>query len=186
MSKFANKFTSYNIDSTLIIDLTAKRDDGQFWDLGTKEDQDRLEHMQQEHQTELLIGSAPCRSLRTLLYPSEKGTKRQIEKVRDEERRNTQACIKTYERQLSMGRHFVHEHPEHASSWSMSEMREFLNYGRIHLVLVPMCHWRMAATDERIEQGIRTRKYEMGNEQLEAGKTAGERTCWRKSSSSVD
>ena len=81
VSRFANKFTSYSIDSSLIIDLTAKGDDGQFWDLGTKEDQKRLEQMQEEHQTELLIGSAQCMSFRTLLHPSEKGTKRQIEKV---------------------------------------------------------------------------------------------------------
>ena len=56
VSRFANKSTSYGIYSTLIIDLTARRDDGQFWDLGTKEDRERLEQMQQEHQTELLIG----------------------------------------------------------------------------------------------------------------------------------
>ena len=43
MSKFANKFTSYSIDSSLIIDMTAKRDDRQFWDLRTREDQERLE-----------------------------------------------------------------------------------------------------------------------------------------------
>ena len=55
VSRFANKSTSYGIDSTLIIDLTARRDDGRFWDLGTKEDRERLERMQQEHQTELLI-----------------------------------------------------------------------------------------------------------------------------------
>ena len=61
VSRFANKFTSYSIDSSLIIDLTARRDDGQFWDLGT-EDQERMEHMQQEQRTELLIGSAPCLS----------------------------------------------------------------------------------------------------------------------------
>ena len=91
MSRFANKFTIYNIDSSLIVDLTAKRDDGQFWDLGTKEDQERWEQMQQEHLTELLIRSAPCLSFRTLLHPSEKGTKRQFEKVQDEERRYTRA-----------------------------------------------------------------------------------------------
>ena len=28
VSKFANKFTSYSIDSSLLIDMTAKRDDG--------------------------------------------------------------------------------------------------------------------------------------------------------------
>ena len=65
VSKFAIKFTSYSIDSSLIIDMTAKRDDRQFWDLGTREDQERLEQMQQGHQTELLIGSAPFLSFRT-------------------------------------------------------------------------------------------------------------------------
>ena len=54
VSRFANKSTSYGIDSTLIIDLTARREDGRFWDLGTREDRERLEQMQQEHQTELL------------------------------------------------------------------------------------------------------------------------------------
>ena len=125
VSRFANKFTSYNIDSSLIVDLTAKRDDGQFWNLGTKEDQQRL--MQQEHKTKLLIGSAPRMSFRTPLHPSEKGTKRQMKKVQEEERRHTQACMKAYERLLSTGRHFLHQHPEHASSWSMSELRELLN-----------------------------------------------------------
>ena len=33
-------------------------------------------------------------------------------------------------------------------------MREFLNDGRIYLVLGPMCHWRMTATDDRIDQGF--------------------------------
>ena len=32
VSKFANKFASYSIDSSLIVDLTGKRDDGEFWD----------------------------------------------------------------------------------------------------------------------------------------------------------
>ena len=113
MSKFAHKFTSYSIDSSLIIDMTAKRDDRQFWDLRTREDQERLEKKQQEHQTELLIGSAPCISFRTLLHSCEKGTKEQIEKAQDEDGQYTQACIEAYKRQLSMGRHFLHEHPVH-------------------------------------------------------------------------
>ena len=113
VSKFANKFTSYSIDSSLIIDMTAKRDDRQFWDIGTREDQERLEQMQVEHQTELLIGSAPCIPFAHLLHIFEKGTKEQIEKAQDDERNHTQACIKAYKRQLSMGRHFLHEHPMH-------------------------------------------------------------------------
>ena len=68
VSRFANKFTSYSIDSCLLFDMTAKRDVGQFWDLGTREDKEKLEQIQQEHQTELFIGSAPCKSFRTLLH----------------------------------------------------------------------------------------------------------------------
>ena len=151
VSMFANKFTSYSIDSSLIIDMTAKRNDRQFWDFGTREDQETLEQMQQEHQTEPLIGSAPCISCRTILHSSENGTKEQIDKTQDE---YTQACIQAYKRQLSMGRHFLHEHPVHASSWRMPEVRELMNDGKVHLVQGPMCRWRMTATDDRDEQGI--------------------------------
>ena len=153
VSRFANKSTSYGIDSTLIIDLTARRDDGQFWDLGTREDRERLEQMQQEHQTELLIESAPCISFRTLLYPC--GTKTQTDRVQDQERQYTRACIEVYKRLLIMGRHFfLHEHPVHASSWCMPEMRELLNDGRVHLVQGPMCHFRLASTGCGNEQGF--------------------------------
>ena len=134
VSKFANKFTSFSIDSSLIIVMTAKHDDRQFWELGTREDQERLEQLQQEHETELLVGSAPCTSFRTVLHRSEKGTKEQIENAQDEERQYTQACIKAYKRQLSMGRHFLHE--------------QCIGDGRIHLVQGPMCRWHMAATDD--------------------------------------
>ena len=160
VSKFANKFTSYSIDSSLIIDTTAKRDDRQFWDLGTREDQERLEEMQQEHQTELLIDSAPCISFRTLLHSSEKGTKEQIEKAQDEERHHTQACIKAYKRQLSMGRHFLHE--------------QCISDGRIRLGQGPVCRWRRMRQTIDLNR-VRAWTNEMGNEQLEA--------CWRKSSS---
>ena len=110
-SKCANKFTSDSMDSSLFIDMTAKRDDGQFWDLGTREDAEKLEQMQQEHQTELLIGSAPCVFFRTLLHPSEKGTKGQIEKVQDEERQYTHACIKAYKRDIEHGWTFLTRTP---------------------------------------------------------------------------
>ena len=145
-SRFANKFTSYSIDSSLIIDLTTRREDGQCLDLGTEEDRrERLEQMQQEHQTELLIGSAPCTSFCTLLYPCDKATNRRLERMQDQERQYTQACIQAYKRQLLMGGHFLHGHPVNESSWCMPEMRELPKHGRVHLVQGPMCRWRMAS-----------------------------------------
>ena len=184
MSRFANKSTSYGIDSTLIIDVTARRDDGQFWDLGTKEDGERLEQMQQEHQTELFIGSPPCISFRTLLYPC--GTKTQTDRVQDQEREHTRACIKAYTRQLIMGRHFLHEHPVHASSWCMPEMRELMNDERVHLVQGPMYHWRLASTGDGDEQGFVRGKTRWVTSSSRLAALLARKTCWRKSSSTVN
>ena len=117
-----------------------------------RERTERLEQMKQEHQTELLIGSASCISFRTLLYPC--GRKTQTDKVQDQERQYMRACIEAYKRQLIMGRHFLHEHPVHASSWCMPEMRELLKDGRKHLVQGPMCCWRLASTGDGNDQGF--------------------------------
>ena len=68
--------------------------------------------------------------------------------------RYTRACIEAYKRQLIMGRHFLHEHPVHASSWCMPEMRELMNDGRVHMVQGPMCHWLLASTGDGNEQGF--------------------------------
>ena len=111
-----------------------------------------MDQVQQKHQTELLIGSAPCISFRTLLYPC--GTKTQTDRVHDQERQYTRACIEVYKRQLIMGRHFLHEHPVHASNWCMPEMREMLNDERVLLVQGPMCHWCLASTGDGNEQGF--------------------------------
>ena len=132
--------------------------------------------MQEEHQTELLIGSAPCISFRTLLYPS--GTKSQTDREQVQERQYTRACIEAYKRQLIMGRHFLHEHPVHASSWFMPEMREFMNDGRVHLVQGPMCHWRLSSTGDGHEQGLCRRLVMATSRDL-----CVEKTRWATSSS---
>ena len=89
-----HKVTSYSIDPSHFIDMTAQRDDGQFWDLGVREDQEKLEQMQHEHQPDLLIGSAPCTSFRAMLHSCK--TEEQTERMPDDERQHTQACIKAY------------------------------------------------------------------------------------------
>ena len=106
--------------------------------------------MQQEHQTELLIGSAPCISFRTLLCPS--GTKTQIDRVQDQERQHTRACFEAYKRQLIMGRHFCTSIQCTRQAGVCPEMRELMNDGRVHLVQGPMCHRRLSSTGDGDEQ----------------------------------
>ena len=108
--------------------------------------------IQQEHETELVIGSAPCTSFRTLLHPARKERKSKLRRRKAKRYNTQQRASKAYQRQLSMGRHFLHEHSVHASSWCMPEMRELLSDGRIQLVQGLVCRWRMTATDDRDEQ----------------------------------
>ena len=92
VSRFANKFTSYNIDSSLVIDLTTRRDDGTilgpWYGRGHREaGANATGNTKQKH----LIGSAPCTSFCTLLYPCEKPTNHQLERMQHQEGQYTQA-----------------------------------------------------------------------------------------------
>ena len=69
-------------------DLTARRDEGHFWDLGTREDRERWEQMQQEHQTELLIEARHASLSERCFIPVERRTR-----VQYQERLYTRACI---------------------------------------------------------------------------------------------
>ena len=81
VSKFANKFTSDSIESSLIIDTAAKHDDRQFWDLGTREDQERLEQTAARTRNRTLDWKrAMCISSRTLLHPAREKRKSKLRK----------------------------------------------------------------------------------------------------------
>ena len=137
-----------------------------------REDHERLEQMQEEYQPDLLIGSTPCTSIRALLHPHK--TKEQTERMQDEERQHTQACIKAYKRPWSMGRHFLHEQPKRAPSWPVR--KELLSDGGVHLVQDPISRWCMTARDDGGEQRTRTRRKENG---LRVARDW--QHCWRES-----
>ena len=148
MSELANKFTSCSIDSSLIIDMTAKRDDGQFWDSRNERGSRELGANAARTPNRSLDWKRATHILSHIIAPpSEKGTKDQIVKAQDEVRQYTQSFIKVYKRQLSMGRHFSHEHPVHASSWCMPEMQELLSAGRIRCRVRCVTSACMTATD---------------------------------------
>ena len=57
--------------------------------------------------------------------------------------------MKAYWRQLEMGKHFLHEHPNPASSWKMPEVEELANDPRVYVVKGPMCRWDMIQEDRK-------------------------------------
>ncbi|CAK0892249.1 unnamed protein product, partial [Prorocentrum cordatum] len=150
-NRFTSMATSYGLKPSFFIDVTAKRDDDAFWDLGDEEDQRRLEAMQEEQRPDLLIGSPPCTSFSALLQHSK--TKGEIEEMREEGRKHVRVCIEAYKRQLQMGQHFLHEHPAGSASWDMPEMQELLGDSRVYVVQGPMCRWGMVTKGDFGKQG---------------------------------
>ena len=115
------------------------------------------------------IGNAPCISFRTLLYPS--GTKTQTDKVEDQERQYTRACIEAHTRHLIMGRYFLHEHPVHALAYATDARiyewwKGTLGAGSdVSLAFVVDWWWRRAAQGWQL---------------------CWQEKCWRKLSSTVN
>ena len=96
MSKFASKFTSYSIDSSLFfIDVTAKHDDGSLIQ-GLPNERGPREIGTNAARTSNRTLDCKCAMhiLSHITAPSENGMKEQMEKAQDEERQYTQACIK--------------------------------------------------------------------------------------------
>ena len=52
--------------------------------------------------------------------------------------------MRAYRRQLDRCDHFLHEHPQSASSWRMDEIKELERDPRVFKVVGDMCVWRLA------------------------------------------
>eukprot|EP00971_Amphidinium_carterae_P127375 2523719-Amphidinium_carterae.2 len=58
---------SYGLQTGFFINMTAMRDEGNYWDLGQDEDQQMLKELQEKERPQFLIGSPPCTSFCPLL-----------------------------------------------------------------------------------------------------------------------
>eukprot|EP00971_Amphidinium_carterae_P016548 326784-Amphidinium_carterae.1 len=112
---------SYGLQPGFFIDLTAMRDDSNYWDLGRDEDQQMLNELQEKERPQLLIGSPPCTSFCPLLRLSK--SEDEIQEARSEGVAHLRVCIDAYTRQLQNGCHFLHEHPAYSASCKEPEMQ---------------------------------------------------------------
>eukprot|EP00974_Lingulodinium_polyedra_P129174 11209057-Lingulodinium_polyedra.AAC.1 len=58
--RFTPKCSRYGLRPGFVVDLTTRREDGEYWDLSREEDQEELERVQAVQEPYLLIGSPPC------------------------------------------------------------------------------------------------------------------------------
>ena len=125
---------------------------GRPWDLSDASVQNRVKKLVKDTKPFCVIGSPPCTPFSRLQEIS-----RAVRNpaVMAEELRRGQAhirfCIEVYRMQLAAKRHFVHEHPESSTSWSMPEMMELMAHPAVDMKTVHMCAYGMKAVDEQGE-----------------------------------
>ena len=54
-------------------------------------------------------------------------------------KKHVRFCIELYKIKLKGGRHFLHEHPKEATSWTMDEVRELAETPGVLTAVCDMC-----------------------------------------------
>ena len=125
---------------------------GEPWDLSKQTVQSRVLKLIRDVKPFCVIGSPPC----TTFSPFQEISRaRRDPKMMEAELRNgknhVRFCIEVYRLQLQGRRHFVHEHPEKSKAWDMPEIIELMAHSEVGSVVLHMCAFGMASTDEQGE-----------------------------------
>jgi len=118
--------------------------DGRSWNFLLESDRRRARRIIQTERPFLVIGSPPCTAFS--IMNAINFARMPADEVR---RRMTEARIlfdfamEVYEMQLRAGRHFLHEHPQSASSWKEPRVQRLLNDPRVSTTVGHLCQYGM-------------------------------------------
>ena len=142
----------WSLDLTMDDPLT-----GQPWDLGKGEVRARVKKLVAESKPFMLIGSPPCTMFSTLQNLSK--AKRNEKKFNEKEvaKKHVKFCVELYKMQLKGGRHFLHEHPKEATSWTMDEVKDLAETPGVLTAVCDMCAYGLKIKDEKGEALVEKR-----------------------------
>ena len=151
-SKFASCATRLGLREGFAVDLTTARANGTMRDLSLEDDRAELRRVQNREQPELLAGGPPSDDFNSLLYTCvepQEISKMKTERIEPQMR----TCVQAYELQMTMQKHFVHEHPKDSASWNMLEVQSLVSDPRVRSIDGPMCRWSLKArgSNEKVE-----------------------------------
>jgi hypothetical protein len=117
---------------------------GVKWDFLKADDRARCRKRIAEEQPFIVIGSPPCTMFSSLMISN-----RKFMAPADGKRRLAEAHvlldfpIDIYFMQLAAGRHFLHEHPQGARSWTTAKMSKLMSDPRVGSTVTHMCQFGM-------------------------------------------
>ena len=103
----------------------------------------------------VLIGSPPCTYFSMLMELNIHNQRNNPEWMEKYGKENIKAiehvnfCCSLYERQLSRGKHFLHEHPWSARSWGLGKINKLFSNPAVSLTQGHMCQFGMETYDDR-------------------------------------
>ena len=93
----------------------------------------------------LLIGSPMCTAFSTWQRINNKiGDESVVKREMDKAIMHLSFCVQLYREQLQGGRYFVHEHPEHASSWQTDVMKSLMSEEGVEVASCDQCQYGRA------------------------------------------
>ena len=104
------------------LDLTTVDENGDNWDFNDPAMREKAERLVDEQEPYCLIGSPACTpycALQTLNAARHGWSQEKIDTWLASAAVHMEFVCKLYKKQIAAGRHFLHEHPETATSWRL-------------------------------------------------------------------
>ena len=117
---------------------------GRSWNFLLTDDRARARKQIEAEKPFLVVGSPPCTYYSVLTQSNySRMDPRKVERRKAEAKVLLEFAMEIYELQLKAGRHFLHEHPQSASSWQDTRMMKMMAHPRVDSVVAHLCQYGM-------------------------------------------
>ena len=129
-----------NVSGLGAFDLRTAKPSGEKWDFSKKSDRMQALRYVKEKKPTWVVGSPPCTAfsqLQGLNFPKMDPDK--VARIMKEAKAHLHFVISLYHLQMANGRHWLHEHPQGATSWKDLRMLRLLKNSKVDVTVADQC-----------------------------------------------
>ena len=143
-----------NILGKEAFDLRTHKPSGEPWNFSLAADRKLAWKIVREEEPDWIIGCPPCTAFCALMHLNyTKWTDRRVQAYLAEGRLHLHFVLSLYHYQLKRGKHFLHEHPETATSWKDAMMIKLLSHPRVGTTVADQCQYGLESFDSKGKGG---------------------------------
>ena len=140
---------SLNVNGLRALDLRTTKPNGTPWNFSVASDGQLARSMVETEKPTWIIGSPPCTyfSAWNQGINLKKMDPKRVKELRREAVKHLHFVAGLYRMQLDEGRHFLHEHPATASSWSDPWIERLLRHPKVSSLISDQCEYGLLTPD---------------------------------------